>query len=139
MDPDAQPSRIFQQQQLAPDREAGGGDEAVIDLCHTRIRYELAGDGKFVLGQGGNEPFACLDRLGSREQDRDDVPRPGEGDARPWCFSVRDNLTVVIAHHQQRVAKAVGRQFSGTALRFRARRKLFTGLGRTPDRRDSLP
>ena len=88
-------SALFEKEQFAPDHQPWFGEQAVFDFDHARIGDQLAGDGEFVFGQGGDELFAGLDRIAACEQDCKAVPRARKGDARPGLLGMRQHLAMV--------------------------------------------
>ncbi len=55
---------------------------------HCRIGDDLAGEGEFVLRQGGDERLATCRRFAAKESQRDGVAAAGKGCAGPGAFAV---------------------------------------------------
>ena len=88
----APPLSVFEQQQLEHDREPLLGQQHMIDGLDRGVGDEMAANGELVVGHGGDERLAGIDRRGADEGEGHVVAGAGEGDARPRLLGMAQQV-----------------------------------------------
>lgn len=83
---------LLQQQQRHLHHHAWFGHHAVIDRIDAGIGHQMAGQGKFMVGQLRDKAFARSHRLCPVEIQRHFMPAAGKCDAGPGLFGMRQQI-----------------------------------------------